>query len=119
MANSLCHFEILVSDAEKAIDFYTKVFDWKIEKSEGFSGYYSINTGEEPGGGLMKKPEGVPHCTISPYFLVESIDETLGKAEAAGGKVGHPRTEIPGIGWWAFFFDPDGIPIMIFEPLPK
>jgi len=27
--------------------------------------------------------------------------------------------EIPTIGWWAMFMDPDGIPVMLFEPLKK
>lgn len=119
MANNLCYFELMVSDVEKARAFYTKVFDWRLKKSESFPDYYSIDTGQAPEGGLMKKPEQAPSHSISPYFLVESAEETLKKAEGAGGRVGFPKTEIPGIGWWALFFDPDGIPIMIFEPLPR
>ncbi len=119
MANNLCYFELMVSDVDRARGFYTKVFDWKLKKSEASPDYYTVDTGQAPEGGLMKKPAQAPHYTISPYFLVESADETLKKAEAAGGKIGVPRTEIPGIGWWALLLDPDEIPIMIFEPLPK
>jgi predicted enzyme related to lactoylglutathione lyase len=119
MVNNLCYFELMVSDTDKARNFYMKVFDWKLKKSAAFPDYYSVDTGQAPEGGLMKKPAQAPHHTISPYFLVDSADDTLKKAEAAGGKIGVPRTEIPGIGWWALFFDPDEIPIMIFEPLQK
>ena len=116
MANELCHFEFMVSDTEKAKEFYTKVFDWKISASDMSPDYLMISTGKEPDGGLMKKPDQAPGYAISVYFAVDSIDETVKKAEGAGGKAAMPKTEIPDIGWWAMFFDPDGIPVMIFEP---
>ena len=103
MGNPLCHFEFMVSDPEKAKGFYGSVFDWKIEKSEMFADqqYYMIDTGTEPAGGLMKKPDQAPMFSMSSYVLVDSIDETLGKATAAGAQIGMPKTEIPTIGWWA------------------
>ncbi len=119
MANNLCYFELMVSDTDRAREFYTKVFDWKMTLSESFPDYYHIDTGKEPQGGLMKKPDDAPHFNLSAHFLVDSIEDTLKKVEEAGGKPHMPKTEIPNIGWWALFMDPDGIPIMIFEPLKK
>jgi predicted enzyme related to lactoylglutathione lyase len=122
MANTICYFEIMVGDVEKAKAFYTKVFDWKIEKSSmqtGSGPYYEIRTGAPPSGGLMKKPDQAPYFSMSSYVLVDSVDETLRKAVEAGGKGALPKMEIPTIGWWGMFFDPDGIPIMVFEPLKK
>jgi predicted enzyme related to lactoylglutathione lyase len=114
MANNLAHFEFMVNDPEKAKEFYSAVFDWKISVSQ-MPGYSMIDAGKEPGGGIMKKPAEAPHVGLSVYFHVESIDETLKKVEGAGGKIGYPRTEIPEIGWWALFFDPEGIPVSLFE----
>lgn len=122
MGNKICYFELMVSDVQKSKAFYSKVFDWKIEKSAmtgGSGDYYNIDTGAAPSGGLMKKPDQAPHFSMSSYILVESIADTLGKATAAGARVAFPRTEIPTIGWWALFLDPDGIPIMLFEPPKK
>jgi predicted enzyme related to lactoylglutathione lyase len=116
MGNPICHFEFMVKDIPKSKEFYGKVFDWKFKDMPGFADYVSIDTGKDPGGGLMKKPEQAPMYSLSPYFYVESIDATLAKVKAAGGRVQMPRMEITGIGWWALFFDPDGIPVMIFEP---
>lgn len=121
MGNPLCYFELMVSDVEKAKDFYTAVFDWTITKSGTFgdTGYHMIDTGTEPQGGLMKKPDQAPHFALGTYILVDSIEETIEKATGAGAKPGVPKTEIPTMGWWAMFFDPDGIPIMLYEPIKK
>ena len=119
MGNPLCHFELMVGDVEKAKEFYGKIFDWEFKADEAMPEYTMINTGTEPGGGLMKKPAEAPHFALSQYFLVDSIEETLGKVEGAGGKTGVPKMEIPNVGWWALFFDPDGIPVGIFESPSK
>lgn len=119
MGNPLCHFEFMVSDPKKAKEFYGKVFDWEFKTDESMPEYTMINTGTEPGGGMMKKPDEAPMFGISQYFLVDSIDETIEKAMAAGASPGIPKMEIPTVGWWAMFMDPDGIPVMIFESLKK
>jgi len=120
MGNPLCHFELMVSDVDRSKKFYSQVFDWKLTESNmpGMR-YVNIDTGKEPMGGLMKKPDMAPMYGLESYFCVDSIDETLKKATAAGGRVQMPKMEIPAIGWWALFMDPDGIPILIFEPLRK
>ena len=116
MGNPLCHFELMVSDVKKSQEFYGKIFDWEFKTDENMPDYTMISTGKEPGGGLMKKPAQAPQFALAQYFEVDSIEETLAKVEAAGGKPGIPKMEIPEIGWWAMFFDPDGIPVMIFQP---
>jgi predicted enzyme related to lactoylglutathione lyase len=114
MGNPLVHFEFMVSDVEKAKAFYGKIFDWKFETDQSMN-YVMIDTGSEPGGGMMKKPDQTPQFALTEYFLVDDIDETLAKVEEAGGKKGIPRMEIPNMGWWAMFLDPDGIPVMIYQ----
>ena len=118
MGNPLCHFEFMVSDTKKSQEFYGKIFDWKFQHDEKMD-YTMIDTGQEPGGGIMKKPDPAPMFALSQYFLVDDIDETLGKATAAGASPGAPKMEIPGVGWWAMFIDPDGIPVMIFQSAGK
>jgi uncharacterized protein len=114
MGNPLVHFEFMVSDVEKSKAFYGKVFDWEFKTDQSMD-YVMINTGKEPGGGMMKKPDEAPQFALTQYFLVDDIEETLKKVEAAGGKMAVPKMEIPGIGWWAMFFDPDSIPVMIYQ----
>lgn len=118
MGNPLCHFEFMSSDLQKAKQFYGRVFDWTFNGG-GMPGYVMIGTGKSPDGGIMVKPAEAPHYALHNYFLVDSIEETLSKVSAAGGNVIKGKTEIPNIGHWAMFADPDGICVGLFEGLPK
>jgi predicted enzyme related to lactoylglutathione lyase len=114
MGNPIVHWELMVGDMQKAKAFYTKVFDWTIDDS-GMPGYGMISTGSDPGGGMMAKPEMAPAPSLNTYFAVEDIEATLAKATAAGATLLVPKTPVPGVGSWAMFADPDGIPIGIFQ----
>jgi predicted enzyme related to lactoylglutathione lyase len=115
MGNHLCHFEFMVSDSGRAKEFYGKVFDWTFRADEGMAGYTMIDAGRAPGGGIMKKPDAAPQYGLSVYFCVDSIEETMAKVAKAGGRVIVQKMEIPNMGWWGLFADPDGIPVGIYE----
>ena len=114
MQNTLSHFEILCSDIVKAKRFYQNVFNWKFDE-DSFPGYSVIRTGAEPTGGFMLKPPETPNHSLNVYFQVESIDAILKVVKTAGGTILVSRTEIPGVGYWGMFADPDGIVIGILE----
>ena len=113
MANHICHWDLMVSDVEKAKSFYRRVFDWKFDES--YPGYTMIDPGKEPRGGLMAQPPGVPMSALNTYFLVADIERTLHDAVEAGATVIVPKTEIPNVGAFAMFLDPERIPIGIFK----
>jgi predicted enzyme related to lactoylglutathione lyase len=46
---------------------------------------------------------------------VESVDQVLQQVESAGGKVVGPRTEIPGVDAFAYFTDPEGNTLGLWE----
>lgn len=117
MDNKLCHFEIASKDVEKAMKFYSTVFNWKINWDEKMN-YGMIDTGAYPGGGLDKAKEDQPPG-INLYILVESIEETLKNIVNNGGKVIVEKSEITTIGWFAHFADPDGNVLGIYEHLEK
>jgi predicted enzyme related to lactoylglutathione lyase len=64
---------------------------------------------------MMARPPMAPAAALNSYFEVKTIDGTLPKVIEAGGMVIVPKTEIPGVGWFAMFVDLDRIPIGIFE----
>jgi predicted enzyme related to lactoylglutathione lyase len=63
----------------------------------------------EPGainGGMMQRTADTPAPVIT--IGVESIDDALKQVDASGGSTVQPRTEIPGMGAFAYFKDSEG-----------
>ena len=115
MANHICHFEFMCNDVAKTKEFYGKVFDWKFEETSSPMPYTMVRTGQAPEGGVMAKPPEAPHPSLNIYFLVDDVSATLEKATQAGGTVVVPKTDIPQIGAFGFFCDPDGIVVGVFQ----
>jgi predicted enzyme related to lactoylglutathione lyase len=70
----------------------------------------------EPGainGGLMKRSADTPTPVIT--IQVDGIDDSLKKIEAGGGSTVQARTEMPGIGAFAYFKDSEGNVMGLFE----
>ncbi len=111
------HFEIDAKKPERAVKFYEKVFDWKIKKWEGPVEYYLISTGKEtePGidGGLSRRTESEPSTVNT--IDVSSVDEFIKKVEANGGKIIRPKRAVMGVGYMAYFEDPEGNVFGIME----
>jgi len=104
------HFEIDAKKPDRAIKFYEKVFSWKIKKWEGPVEYYLITTGKEsePGidGGLSRRTESEPSTVNT--IDVPSVDKFIKKVEASGGTIIRPKMAVPGVGYMAYFKDPEG-----------
>ncbi len=115
MANPLFHWELMVGDVPKAIEFYSAVFDWEFDQ-KSIPHYPLIKTGDTPGGAMMAKPSHVAAPALNVYFHVQDIESTLTRVMVLGGSVVAPKTPIPGIGFWAMFADPDGIVIGLIQP---
>ena len=104
------HFEVDTKKPERAIRFYEEVFGWKIEKWKGPMDYWLIMTGKEkePGidGGLSKRTETEPSTVNT--IDVFSVDKYLKKIVDNSGKIVRPKMAVPGVGWMAYFKDPEG-----------
>jgi predicted enzyme related to lactoylglutathione lyase len=115
--DSVVHFEIPVDDADRARAFYSTVFGWELQPMEDMSYTVARTTAtdqqtqmpKEPGainGGLMPRSGDTPAPSVT--IAVDSIDEALEKIEAEGGSTVRPRTELPGMGAYAYFKDSEG-----------
>jgi len=118
MPNPIVHFEISSKDGKRAQDFYSRLFDWKIQ-IEPKMNYGMVNTGAKQhggvDGGIYQAPEGVTPC-VTVYVQVDDLQKYLDKAVAMGAKVTLPPTQVsPEIGWCAMFTDPDGNAIGLFK----
>lgn len=109
------HFEIHGTDPQQLSTFYRKVFDWSISKWDGPQDYWLIKTGEpgQPGidGGLFKRMPGQSGNRVTAYVCtidVPNLAEYANRITANGGNEAVPKMAIPGVGWLAYYTDPDG-----------
>ena len=124
--DKVVHFEIPADDVDRAKDFYGSVFGWQLQTMQMEGGDYTIamttpideqsQMPTEPGainGGLMQRADHTPSPVIT--IGVEAIDDALGQIEGRGGSVVTPRTPIPGMGAFAYFKDPEGNVMGLWE----
>ena len=104
------HFEIDAEKPERAIEFYRKVFGWKVEKWKGPVDYWLIMTGKEKelgiDGGLSRRTEAEPSTVNT--IDVPSVDKYVKRIADNEGKILRPKMAVPGVGWMAYFKDPEG-----------
>jgi len=103
--------ELLTSDAEAALKFYSRVFGWQLITAidMGPSGkYWVFGADGEQLGGMMTAP--VPGGPLwLPYTQVDDADAVVAVAVKAGATLClGPRT-VPGGGRIANFLDPQGV----------
>jgi predicted enzyme related to lactoylglutathione lyase len=113
--HSFVHVEFAAKDPNAAAKFYADLFGWKTEDMPEMN-YVMFDVEPGPGGGFP----AVDGETINPgdviiYVSTDDIEASLAKAEELGGKTLLPRTEIPGMGWFAFFADPTGNRVGLYK----
>ena len=108
-------FEIPVADMARAIVFYEKVFDCKLDRQPmgplDMAWFPWNHEGKGAGGSLVKYEEFyTPSANgVQIYFSCEDVETEINKVTAAGGKVVSYKKEIaPGIGFMALFMDTEG-----------
>lgn len=103
--------ELMTTNVEAAKDFYTSLFGWETEAfpMEGMT-YTVVKVDGQPVGGIMDMP---PDCqSMSPnwgvYVTVDDVDATAAQVERLGGKLLKPPMDIPDVGRFCVFQDPQG-----------
>jgi len=122
MAGRVVHFEIPYDDGDRARAFYQQVFGWQLNVVPGM-GYTLVMTGPsgahgptEPGfinGGMMERqgPFTGPNVVID----VDNIEDALAAVNRAGGKTVAERMPVGDMGFSAYFADPEGNLIGLWE----
>lgn len=124
MPAPVVHFEIGCKDLDKARKFYGDLLGW--EYAPGAPNMAMIgNLGPH----AEKKTDGIgghlsalghpPHQYVTVYAMVDDIEATLAKAEKLGGSTLIPKQEVPGMGWFAWFKDPEGNAIGLWKSMPR
>jgi predicted enzyme related to lactoylglutathione lyase len=120
MPKPIVHIELVATDPAASAQFYGDVFGWNLQHDEKFD-YHMFSADPGPGGGFIEAGEsmGMEHKVNQPliYIDTDDIDATLEQIEAHGGRRMLPKTEIPGIGWFAIFLDPAGNRMALYTRL--
>lgn len=121
------HFEIGCKDLAKTSVFYKNLLGWEYAPNHpGMPPMAMIaNIGEH----AEKKTTGIgghinclghpPHQYVTVYALVDDIDATLKQAVALGGTLLIPKQEVPGMGWFGWFKDPEGNALGLWTAMTK
>ena len=110
MSNPVVHWEMMSRDPAKVADFYAKIFGWNVKHMPEMN-YRLVDTGGQGGinGGIMKpdKPEPWPG-NLTMYIDVDDLAAYRKRVVDAGGRILIEEQEVPGMGKFALFTDPDG-----------
>lgn len=115
MAGGVVHFELPADDQDRAREFYKAIFGWTFQVMPEMEYSLALTTPLDdhgrpamPGsinGGLFRRGDlTAPVVTVD----VEDIDAALRQITAQGGSVVRDKMEVPGAGWNAYFKDPEG-----------
>ena len=121
------HFEIPADDLSRAKEFYSTVFGWKASDVPEME-YVMIGTTEsdengmprEPGainGGMLKREDPVRHPVVT--IDVENMDDALARVKKNGGQVVREKLPVGEMGFAAYFKDPEGNVIGLWQNSSK
>jgi uncharacterized protein len=116
VSGQVVHFEIPADDVERASAFYQGAFGWQLQSMPDM-GYTMISTTpsgpdgqpSEPGavnGGMFARQDDITSPVVT--IMVDDIDTALGKVEGLGGSVVRGRQQVGDMGFAAYFSDPEG-----------
>ena len=118
MANPFVHVELHTNDVKQAKDFYSKLFDWKLEDAPmpGGGSYTLIQVGNGTGGGMtMNQAPGTPPHWLA-YVGVDDVRASTRKAKDLGAKIVVDVMEVGEYGTMSVIADPAGATLAMWQP---
>jgi hypothetical protein len=115
---NIVHVEIPAANTEAAGRFYQELFGWKIQHMPEMNYTMWESEGGEAGGFPQVSAES-PAGQVTVYIHSDDIDADLKKVEELGGKVLHPKVEIPQTGWYGIFQDPTGNVLAVYTSMDE
>lgn len=119
MANPFVHVELQTQNLAGAKEFYSKLFDWKLEDVPvpgSDMGYTIINVGEGTGGGMFTSPNPAAPSHWLAYVGVDDIDASTARARELGATVLQDVMAVGDYGWLSVIADPTGATIAMWKP---
>jgi len=118
--------ELMTTDPAAAGPFYANVFGW-VSRPVDMGGGTTYTLLDRPGvknvkgdqasaGGMMKSPPEMPFSFWVAYVGVDDCDKRCAAATRLGATITVPPTDIPNVGRFAYWMDPQGASIAILQP---
>jgi len=113
-SNAINWFEIPVSDFDRAVKFYSAIFDYEMPVNPmgpNMMGFFLHEQGKGIGGSIVSGPGYEPSSSGSKVYLNggNDLSMVLDRVADNGGSVIVAKTEIsPDIGFFAIFEDTEG-----------
>lgn len=113
MSNPVFHFEIPITDMDRAIAFYQTVFEFELhrEQVDGYEMAFFPRDDGRPGAsgalakGYVYKPS---HSGTIVYFDVPDIDAVFARTIAAGSRILYEKTDLGAAGFVGEIEDSEG-----------
>jgi len=119
--HNIVHIELPAASGKQASEFYNEAFGWNAEDWRN-SDYYMFSFGNETSGGFNTLTDDgnipVKPGEVLVYISTDDIEDSLAKVESLGGKTLLGKTPVEEMGWYAFFADPTGNRIGLWESVP-
>ncbi len=112
----IVHIEFSARDRVEAGKFYNAAFGWEVQQIPEMS-YATFKAEGGPAGGFNPVSEDYPAGTVMVYIDSDDIPADLARIEKLGGKILQGKSEIPGMGWFAFFADPTGNKVALYTAM--
>ena len=105
----ICYLEIPAADLDASSRFYAAVFGWRVRMRGDGQRAFDDTTGAVSGTWVLGRSPQAEGAGILAYVMVDSLEATLSKIGASGGRTVKPRTQIgPAGDAFATFLDPAG-----------
>jgi predicted enzyme related to lactoylglutathione lyase len=108
---AFCWGELTTPNTAASGPFYAQLFGWRVKRSpDSPMEYTEFHLGDQGIGGMMPPPKEMPDIPPHwmPYFSVTDCDATVEKAKSLGVKEYFGPHDIPKVGRFAIFKDPQG-----------
>lgn len=111
--------ELMAGDLDTAFPFYAELFSWTKDQTMdmGEMGVYQLFAHSGAAiGGMMTKPQDVPTPYWIYYFNVTSLDASIERIKAGGGRIVLEPMQVPGDAWIIQALDPQGALFALVGP---
>ena len=115
--HQIVHVEFSAKDRKALSKFYANVFGWEVEDIDQMD-YTTFKAGDGLGGGFNPVNETTLPGTTTVYIATDDVTASLKAVEKAGGTILVPESDIPNMGKFGLFRDPQGNLVGLFKAFP-